>query len=130
MAHSDSFIINIAIEAMHRLTSSIVYVSNVFQNKNVLIHERVFSSLPPYYLDWFEKYYPNVPLNKYDSPFFLLFVNAIQGTKPAKLQWNLLLVSVVTIIKYKKTTIYHAKYIKVFSDGTLSYPTVFLLMMF
>ena len=30
----------------------------------------------------------------------------------------------VTIIKYKKITIYHSIYIKVFSDGTVSYPTV------
>ena len=31
----------------------------------------------------------------------------------------------VKIIKYKKITIDHAIYIKVFSDGTVSYPTVY-----
>ena len=30
----------------------------------------------------------------------------------------------VTVIKYKKSTIDNAIYIKVFTDGTVSYPTV------
>ena len=33
VAHSDSFIINIAIVDMHRLTATIFYVSNTFQNE-------------------------------------------------------------------------------------------------
>ena len=39
-------------------------------------------------------------------------------------QWNILLVAVVTIIKYKKIVIYHAIYIKSFTDGKVSYLTV------
>ena len=63
MAHAESFIINISIADMHRLTARILYVSNAFQNKNVPIHERFCVSLPPYYMGWFEIYYPNVTLN-------------------------------------------------------------------
>ena len=48
-------------------------------------------------------------------------MNVIQGKKPAEQQWNRLLDAVVAILKYKKITIYHAVYIKVFSDGTVSY---------
>ena len=44
--------------------------------------------------------------------------------KPAGRQRNQLLDAVVTIIKYKKITIYYVIYIKVFSDGTLSYTKV------
>ena len=124
MAYADSFRINIAIEDMNRLTSSILHVSNVFQNKNVTIHERVCASPPPYYLYWFERYYPNVPLNLDDGPFCPQCMNGIRGTKPDGIQWNRLLDSVVTIIKYKKNTIYHAIYIKVLTDGTVSYLTV------
>ena len=51
-------------------------------------------------------------------------MNEIQGKKPAIRQWNQLLDSVVTIMKYKKITFYHAIYIKFFSDGTMSYITV------
>ena len=50
-------------------------------------------------------------------------MNGIQGTKPAGRQWNRLLYVVVTILRYKKITIDNAIYIKVFSDGTLSYIT-------
>ena len=52
-------------------------------------------------------------------------MNVIQGTKPYGRQWNRLLNVVVIIIKYNKSTIYNSIYIKVFSDGTLSYLTVY-----
>ena len=51
-------------------------------------------------------------------------MNRIQGTKPSKRKWNQLLDEVVEIIKYNKSTIDHAIYIKVFSDVTVSYITV------
>ena len=123
MAHDGSFRINIAISYMHRLTSRILDVSNVFQNTNVTIHERVCVSTPPYYIDWFEISYPNVPLNRdkgYEGPFFLQCMNAIQVTNPAGRKWNILLDAVVTIIKYKKSTIDNAIYLKVFTDGIVS----------
>ena len=41
-----------------------------------------------------------------------------------KRQWNRLLDAVVTIIKCNNSTTDHAIYIKVFTDGTVSYPTV------
>ena len=63
VAHADSFIINISIASMHRLTARILDVSNAFQNTNFPIHERVCVSPPPYYIDWFERSYYNVPLN-------------------------------------------------------------------
>ena len=51
-------------------------------------------------------------------------MNVIQGKKPAGRQWNRLLDAVVTIIKYKNITIDDAIYMKVFTDGTVSYITV------
>ena len=51
-------------------------------------------------------------------------MNEIQGTKPSGRQWNELLDTVVTVLKYKKSKIYHAIYIKVFDDVTVSYLTV------
>ena len=81
MAHADSFIISITISDMHRLTARILDVINSFQNKNLTIHDGVCVSPPPYYLDWFEKSYPNIPLNGYEGPFFLQCMNLIQGSK-------------------------------------------------
>ena len=46
------------------------------------------------------------------------------GKKISILQWNRLLDAVVTILKYKTITIYHAIYIKLLSDVTVSYITV------
>ena len=51
-------------------------------------------------------------------------MNGIQGTKPSGQQWNRILDVVVTIIRYKKITIDHDIYIKVFYDGAVSYLTV------
>ena len=107
VAHAELFRINIAIASMHILTARILDISNTFQNTNVPINERVCVSPPPYYIDWFERSYPNVPLNRYDGPFFLQCMNGIQGTKPSGRQWNRLLDAVVTIIKYNKSTIDH-----------------------
>ena len=63
MAHADSFRINISIVYMHTLTARILDVSNALQIKNVPIYEKFCVSIPPYYLDLFEIYYPNFPLN-------------------------------------------------------------------
>ena len=43
---------------------------------------------------------------------------------PTSIYKNRLLDAMVTIIKYKKSTIDHSIYIKVFNDGTVSYLTV------
>ena len=123
VAHADSFRINIDIAAMCRLTASILDVSNVFQNKNIPINERVCLSPTTYYLDWYERTYPNVTLNLDDGLFFLRFINEIQGTKPSGRQCNRLLNAVVKINKYNRITIDHAIYIKFFSDVTVPYLT-------
>ena len=64
LAHADSFRMNIFIADMHKLTDRILDSSNTFRNKNVPIHEIVCVSPPPYYIDWFEKCYPNATLNR------------------------------------------------------------------
>ena len=66
---------------MHRLTAIILYIIHAFQNKNVPIHERVYVITPPYYLDWLERSYLNVPINQYCGPFSLQYMNIIQGSK-------------------------------------------------
>ena len=109
---------------MHRFTVRILDVINEFQNTNVAIQTRVCVSPPPYYLDCFERFYLNVSLNRDDGPFYIQCMNGIQGTKPSGRQWNILLYAVVTILEYKKSTIDHAIYIKLFDDCTVSYLTV------
>ena len=121
MAHADSFRINIDIAYMHRLTARILDVSNAFQNKNVHIHEIVCVSPPPYYLDWFEKSYPNVPLNRDNVPFCLQCMYGIQEQNHLEdnridslMQWSKLL-------SIRGEQFHHAIYINFFSDVTVSY---------
>ena len=116
VAHPDSFIINISVSDIHILTTSMLDISSSFQNTNVAINEIVCVVPPLYYMDWFQKSYPNSPLNRYYGPFCPQFMNGIKGTKPAGIQWNYLLGEMVTILKYNNITIDHAIYIKVFSD--------------
>ena len=121
VAHAELFRINIFIEVIHRLTAIILDVSNYFQNENVPIYERVCVSPPPYYLYWFEKYHPNIRLNKYDGTFCIQCMNGIQETKPAVQQFHSLFGVLVTILKYRKRKIDHTIYIKVFYLGTFPY---------
>ena len=110
---------------MHRTTARILDVSNAFHNKNLPIHERVYFSPPHYYLDWLERSYTNVSLNFENGPFCIQCMDGIQATKPSGIKYNTLLDAVVTIITYKKITIDQDIYIKVFTDGIVSYLTVF-----
>ena len=89
------------------------------------MNERVCVSPPPYYVDWVEISYQNFTLNWYGFPFFIQFMNGIQGTKISGQQWNWLLNTMVTTIKYKISTIDHEIYIKLFSDRTVYYLTFF-----
>ena len=124
VAYFDYLRINITNTDIHRLTASIWDVSNYLQNNHFPINEIVCVSLPPYNMDWFEKYYPNFLLNWYDVPFFIQYMNGIKGLKYLEENVIWILDTVVTINKYNKITIYHAIYIKVFYDETVSYLTV------
>ena len=63
MAHADSFRINISVAAMHRLTKRTLYVINAVQNINVTINEIFFVITTPYFMEWFEKHHPIIPIN-------------------------------------------------------------------
>ena len=47
-------------------------------------------------------------------------MNGIKGTKPFMQKCDQLLDAVVVVLKYNKINIYHAIYIKVLYDGTVS----------
>ena len=51
-------------------------------------------------------------------------MNIIKGKNTSGRQWTRIFDAVATIRKYNKSIIDHAIYIKVFSDGTVSYLTV------
>ena len=73
-----------AIADMHRLTTRVLDGINVIKNTNVTINEIFCFSPPPYYVYWFERSYPNIPINQYIGPFCLQCMNGVQGKKPAE----------------------------------------------
>ena len=97
VAEADSFRIKNSIASMHRLTTMIL--GNESNNKIVPIHDRVCVNSPPYYLNWFEISYPNVPPNIYDGSLCLQCMNGIKVKFPAVLQCHRILDAVVTIMK-------------------------------
>ena len=98
---------------MNILTARILDVINAFQNTHFPIHE-ILSELVWKIL--LQSYYQSVCWT-----FFLQCTNGIKGNKSAQKKCNQLLDSLVTIMKYKKNTIYHAIYIKVFYYVTVPY---------
>ena len=81
VSHAEYFRTNISIPAMNRPTARILDANNDSQYIHFPINERVCFITPPYYLDWFEKAYLNVPVNRYDGNFFIQCMNESQGTK-------------------------------------------------
>ena len=66
-------------------------------------------------------------LGEGDTPF-VRSTNLLMEFSEKKLdrrQWNQLLDAVGIILKYKKIAIYHTIYIKILSDGKISYITVY-----
>ena len=53
-------------------------------------------------------------------------MNRMQETKPSGGKWNQLLDEVVKNLKYKKITIDHFIYMKIFSGGNVSYLTLYI----
>ena len=84
---------------MNRLTARILDVSNAFHNKTFPIHEKLFVSPPPYYFNYSEISYPNVPLIRDSGPSFTQCICGIQRTKKSGKKRNLLLDTVVIIMK-------------------------------
>eukprot|EP00978_Attheya_sp_CCMP212_P017039 scaffold45200_cov53-Attheya_sp.AAC.1 len=85
------------------------------------VGERVHVTMPPYYLQWFRRKYPNVKITSLeaeDDKYCLQSMNAIQGMKPAGHQWNNILTNVLQVHKYKQNHIDHAVFIYCSPDKT------------
>ena len=92
-----------------------IFRTKMFQLK-IIINE-----FTTFYLDWFDKWIPNTPLNIYDGHLWLQCTNLIQVTKPSGSHWNILISDVFKIIDYKRSIIYNAIYIKLLPDGIFSF---------
>ena len=66
----------------HPFINSSVTNNDTALTQSVIV-ERVCVIPPIYYMDYCEKYYLHVTLNWDDGPFFLQFINWIQGKNPA-----------------------------------------------
>ena len=101
----------IAIASSRRLTLGILDVTNAFQTTIKDPSKRIFATLPPFYLNWFKKYYPNVSLDPSPGPYVVQVCNGIQGDKAAGRDWNILLHKVLTQFELIRIPIDHGLYV-------------------
>ncbi len=75
------------------MTLRVLDISNAFQNSVIFDpEERVYLSLPPFYLDWFHRQWPDYKLPSLDpSKLALQCLKSIQGTCDAGHRWYHLL---------------------------------------
>ena len=57
-------------------------------------------------------------------------MHGIQSNKPSDIQCKIILYALVKLISYKRSTIYHAMYVKIFYHGKVSYITVSMVDVF
>ena len=76
----------------NRLTLAIMDVENCFQNTLLEEKHRVIVTMPPLYLDWFRKEYPNYKIDRSPSGKYVLqALKGLQGDKKIGRAWYLLL---------------------------------------
>ena len=79
--------INIVVAELILLVEIVLDVISSFQNTNVLINEQLCIISRQYYIEWFKRTYPYIPvIDKYGS-LFIQSVDDIQGTKPTFHHW-------------------------------------------
>jgi hypothetical protein len=119
VALASSVRIVVAIGAAENMIFGIIDVKNAFQNTMIPSGERQHLSLPPFYIHWFRRKYPLVPIEESkDNRYCIQTVNAIQGTKPAGRQWNDILTTVLTKLKFQRNHVDHGVFIYVSDDET------------
>eukprot|EP00978_Attheya_sp_CCMP212_P030983 scaffold115760_cov65-Attheya_sp.AAC.2 len=87
----------VAITAAENMTLAIIDVKNAFQNTMLPDRQRQHLSLPPYYIAWFRRKYPT-------------------GMKPAGRQWNDVLTTVLTTLKFQRNHIDHRVFLFISED--------------
>jgi hypothetical protein len=120
VASIDSIRILLNIAASSRLIVSILDISNAFQNSYIFdASERVYLSLPPLYLDWFQKQWPDFKLPSTNAKDLVLqCLKSIQGTRDAGLRWYRLLAGRLFELKFVRSSADHGVFVLSFNNGT------------
>ena len=111
--HLESLHMILCLAASQCLTCHVLDISNTFQNPIIFDpSERVYITLPPWYLEFFQRKWPKfkLPSNQAKDLVFQC-LHSIQGTKHAGLQWYQLLSGKFHILGMLHSTSNHGVFI-------------------
>ena len=110
----------IAIVAAYNLTLASLDVTNCFQNTMIPPEKRIWVSLPPRYMQWFKKTYPDVDVEVSDSNRYVMqTMTGMQGEKDAGRGWYIQLKETLeTGFDMKTCPAEPALFVKFYPNGT------------
>ncbi len=113
VASIESIRVLLNIAASSGLLVSILDISNAFQNSIIFdATERVYMSLPPFYLEWFLHQWSDFPLPSTNPKELVLqCLKSIQGTRDAGRRWYILLSGCLLELKMVRSSTDHGVFI-------------------
>ena len=91
----------IANAASNNRILGVLDVVNCFQNTATPIESRVFVTIPPYYIEWYNSRFPEAPLEDDGSGYVLQTINGMQGGKETGRNWYLVLREIMIKFGFK-----------------------------
>ena len=85
---TDSVRVCLAFRASMNMLVFALDIGNAFQNTLVRVLQRIYVRCPPFYFEWFQTTYPNMPLPPLKTCYVLQAVHAIQGSRTAGNEWS------------------------------------------
>ena len=114
--------IQVCFSCHRNYTLAVIDVKNAFQNTIVPPSSRIYTTLPPTYLEWLrseynETFFPN-------ETYLRQMLNASQGTRDAGCLFYSLLRKVIESYGFVRSTVDHAYFVKDLADGNYLYLSV------
>ena len=97
-------------------------VKNVFQNTIAKPKSRIYTTVPPTYLEWLNKT-ENFQYDK-DKKYYRQMMNSNQGTRDAGYLWYCLMRSILEEYGFVRSTVDHAFFVKALPNGHHIYVSV------
>ena len=114
--------IQVCFTCHHNYTMAVIDVKNAFQNTIVPPSSRIYTTLPPTYLEWLNTNYGESFDRK--STYLRQMLNASQGTRDAGCLFYSLLRKIVESYGFVRSTVDHAYFVKALNNGHFMYLSI------